>query len=250
MLMYANKIGNQIIKLNSVDSTNNYAAKLLKQTKVPFGTVIMARYQTNGKGQRNGVWDAEGESNLLMSVILDTQFLPIQKVFFLSKVVALALNSSVRQFGIQASIKWPNDLVVNKKKIAGILIENQWIGQRLSSSIIGIGLNINQVFFPKSYNATSLKLLTSRFFIIEDILKVVCHNLNQYYNQLIDLKFKKIDLEYHDFLINYNQSANFKLNNEIFTAKVVGVNEDGELLLQLNSGHVKCYKLKEITQLL
>ena len=248
--MYDNKIGNQIIKLNTVDSTNNYAAKFLKQTKVPFGTVIMARYQTSGKGQRNGVWDAEGESNLLMSVILDTQFLPIEKVFFLSKVVALALNCSVCQFGIQSSIKWPNDLVVGKKKIAGVLIENQWIGQQLSSSIIGIGLNINQVFFPPSYNATSLKLLTSRSFIVEDILKVICQNLNQFYNQLLDLEFEKIDLAYHEFLINYNQLTNFKKENEVFTAKVNGVSEGGELILQLKSGQVKNYKLKEITQLL
>ena len=248
--MYDNKIGNQIIKLKSVDSTNNYAAKLLKQTKVPFGTVIMARYQTNGKGQRNAVWDAEGESNLLMSVVLNTQFLPVEKVFFLSKVVALALNYSLDKFGIQSSIKWPNDLVVNQKKIAGVLIENQWIGQRLASSIIGIGLNVNQVIFPDSFNATSLKLLTSRSFIVEDVLKVICKYLNQFYNELIDLSFDKIDLTYHKLLVNYNRWAKFRQKNEIFTAKVNGVNDEGELILQLKNGQSKLYKLKEITQLL
>jgi len=250
MLMYDNKIGNQIIKLNSVDSTNNYAAKLIKQTKVPFGTVIMARYQTNGKGQRNAVWDAEGESNLLMSVVLNTQFLPVEKVFFLSKVVALALNYSLDKFGIQSSIKWPNDLVVNQKKIAGVLIENQWIGQRLASSIIGIGLNVNQVIFPDSFNATSLKLLTSRSFIVEDVLKVICKYLNQFYNELIDLSFDKIDLTYHKLLVNHNRWARFRQKNEIFTAKVNGVNDEGELILQLKNGQSKLYKLKEITQLL
>tara|TARA_B100001287_G_scaffold99049_1_gene83284 strand:+ start:9424 stop:10170 length:747 start_codon:yes stop_codon:yes gene_type:complete len=248
--MFNNTIGNQVIKLKSVDSTNNYAAKLLKQTKIPFGTVIMARYQTDGKGQINGLWDAEEDSNLLMSVILDTEFLTIEKVFFLSKVVALSLIGSLNQFGIKASIKWPNDIIVNRKKIAGVLIENQWFGHQLSSSVIGIGLNVNQVVFPKSFNATSLKLITSRLFVVEDVLKVVCHYLNQFYKLLIDLKFQKIDLAYHEFLINYNELANFKEENEIFTAKVNGVNELGELVLQLNDGQVKFYKLKQITQLL
>ena len=250
MLMINNEIGNKLIKLNSVDSTNNYAAKLIKQTKVPYGTVIMARHQTKGRGQRNGIWFAKEDSNLLMSVILNTQFLPADKIFSLSKIAALALHSSVNQFGLQSYIKWPNDLVVNKKKVAGILIENQWVGQNVKSSIIGIGLNVNQDVFPESFNATSLKLLTSRYFDIEDVLKVLCQYLNEFFNQLIDLSYEKIDLSYHKYLINYNQWAEFKENNISFNAKVKGVNEQGELILELDNGDEKSFELKQLTQMI
>ena len=113
-------IGNQVIKVQSVDSTNNYAAKLLNQTKVPFGSVIMAYYQTSGRGQRNSVWSSANGNNLLISVILDLSSIPPPKIFYLSKLIALAIKSSVENIiGNEVKLKWPNDILVNKKKSGG-----------------------------------------------------------------------------------------------------------------------------------
>ena len=245
------EIGNQVIKVKSVDSTNNYAAKLLNQTKVPFGTVIMAHYQTNGKGQRNTIWSSNGGDNLLMSVLLDLSFMPSEKIFFLSKSIALAIRAAVVDvIGIESHLKWPNDVLIDNKKIAGVLIENQWNKSKIVSSVVGVGLNVNQVDFQESFSATSLKKIKNKNYNVDNILKVLCKKLNKYYDQLASLKYDDIDLEYHQHLVNNNKFCEFEENNMVFSAKVKGVNQQGELMLEFTNGDVKSYGLKQITQLL
>ena len=245
------EIGNQVIKVKSIDSTNNYAAKLLNQTKVPFGTVIMAHYQTNGKGQRNTIWSSNSGDNLLMSVLLDLSFMPSEKIFFLSKSIALAIRAAVVDvIGIESHLKWPNDVLIDNKKIAGVLIENQWNKSKIVSSVVGVGLNVNQVDFQESFSATSLKKITNKNYNVDNILKVLCKKLNKYYNQLASLNFDNIDIEYHQHLVNYNKFCEFEENNIVFNAKVKGVNQQGELMLEFTNGDVKSYELKQITQLL
>ena len=245
------EIGNQVIKVKSIDSTNNYAAKLLNQTKVPFGTVIMAHYQTNGKGQRNTIWSSNSGDNLLMSVLLDLSFMPSEKIFFLSKSIALAIRAAVVDvIGIESHLKWPNDVLIDNKKIAGVLIENQWNKSKIVSSVVGVGLNVNQVDFQESFSATSLKKITNKNYNVDNILKVLCKKLNKYYNQLASLNFDNIDIEYHQHLVNYNKFCEFEENNILFNAKVKGVNQQGELMLEFTNGDVKSYELKQITQLL
>ena len=245
------EIGNQVIKVKSIDSTNNYAAKLLNQTKVPFGTVIMAHYQTNGKGQRNTIWSSNGGDNLLMSVLLDLSFMHSEKIFFLSKSIALAIRAAVVDvIGIESHLKWPNDVLIDNKKIAGVLIENQWKKSNIVSSVVGVGLNVNQVDFQESFSATSLKKITNKNYNVDNILKVLCKKLNKYYDQLASLKYDNIDLEYHQHLVNNNKFCEFEENNMVFSAKVKGVNQQGELMLEFTNGDVKSYGLKQITQLL
>ena len=245
------EIGNQVIKVKSIDSTNNYAAKLLNQTKVPFGTVIMAHYQTNGKGQRNTIWSSNGGDNLLMSVLLDLSFIPSEKIFFLSKSIALAIRAAVVDvIGIESHLKWPNDVLIDNKKIAGVLIENQWKKSNIVSSVVGVGLNVNQVDFQESFSATSLKKITNKNYNVDNILKVLCKKLNKYYDQLASLEYDNIDLEYHQHLVNNNKFCEFEENNMVFSAKVKGVNQQGELMLEFTNGDVKSYGLKQITQLL
>ena len=245
------EIGNQVIKVKSIDSTNNYAAKLLNQTKVPFGTVIMAHYQTNGKGQRNTIWSSNGGDNLLMSVLLDLSFMHSEKIFFLSKSIALAIRAAVVDvIGIESHLKWPNDVLIDNKKIAGVLIENQWKKSNIVSSVVGVGLNVNQVDFQESFSATSLKKITNKNYNVDNILKVLCKKLDKYYNQLASLKYDNIDLEYHQHLVNNNKFCEFEENNMVFSAKVKGVNQQGELMLEFTNGDVKSYGLKQITQLL
>jgi BirA family biotin operon repressor/biotin-[acetyl-CoA-carboxylase] ligase len=251
MLMNYKEVGNQIIKLNSVDSTNNYAAKLLKQTKVPFGTVIMAHYQTNGKGQRNASWDSSEKDNLLMSVLLDTSSISPNMIFYLSKIVALSIRSLLEKYELgQAQIKWPNDVIIDKMKLSGVLIENKWKNSFVSSSIVGIGLNVNQISFSGFYNACSLKSLTSVDYDIDEVLKSICKELSNYFKLLVDKEFAKIDSEYHEHLVNFNKWAKFLENGQAFNAKVIGVNQQGELMLELTDGKIRNFELKEITQLL
>ena len=114
------EIGNPLIRLQSVDSTNNYAAQLIKQGSVQEGTVILAVHQTQGKGQAGSQWQSEEGVNLLISAILRPDFLPADKQFYLSMCVATAIADFIERFGVQSMIKWPNDIMIGKRKVAWV----------------------------------------------------------------------------------------------------------------------------------
>lgn len=243
-------VGNQIIKLSSVDSTNNYTAKLVKETKISFGTVIMADFQTHGKGQRSSFWESDKGLNLLISIYFDSSFLNSENIFFLSKAVALAIRKCVEKvIGNKVSIKWPNDILINGSKLAGVLIENQWKNDKLYSSIIGIGLNVNQVVFSGDNNVISLKNLTSKVYNLNSILKSLCSSLDTQFNRLRNFDFFEIDRQYHSFLFNYNQWSNYKTNKIYFKAKLIKVDSFGKMILELENGDEKSFEIKEVSLL-
>ena len=243
-------LGNQIIKLSSVDSTNNYTAKLVKETKISFGTVIMADFQTHGKGQRSSYWKSDKGLNLLISIYFDSSFLNTENIFFLSKAIALAIRECVEKIiGIKVSIKWPNDILVKGSKIAGVLIENQWKNEKLSSSIIGIGLNVNQVVFSGEENVLSLKNLTSKVYNLNSILTSLCSSLDNHFTRLRSFDFIEIDRQYHSFLFNYNQLGNYYKNKINFKGKLIKVDSFGKMVLELENGDKKSFDVKEVSLL-
>jgi BirA family biotin operon repressor/biotin-[acetyl-CoA-carboxylase] ligase len=248
--MKSQSLGNQIIKLNYVDSTNNYTAKLVKETKISFGTVIMADFQTHGKGQRFSSWKSDKGLNLLISIYFDSSFLNSENIFFLSKAIALAIRECVEKIiGIKVSIKWPNDIMINGSKIAGVLIENQWKNEKLSSSIVGIGLNVNQVVFSGEENVISLKNLTSKVYNLNSILKSICSSLDTQFTRLRNFDFFEIDRQYHSFLFNYNQWSNYEKNKINFKGKLIKVDSFGKMVLELESGDKKSFEIKEVSLL-
>lgn len=245
--MKSQTLGKQIIKLSCVDSTNNYTAKLVKETKISFGTVIMADFQTHGKGQRSSIWKSEKGLNLLISIYFDSSFLNSENIFFLSKAVALAIRECIEKIiGIKVSIKWPNDILINGSKIAGVLIENQWKNEKLSSSIIGIGINVNQVVFSEE-NVVSLKNLTSRFYNLNSILKSLCSSLDSQFTRLRNFEFLEIDRQYHSFLFNYNQWYNYEKNKINFKGRLIKVDSFGKMVLELENGDKKSFDIKEVS---
>lgn len=245
--MKSQTLGKQIIKLSSVDSTNNYTAKQVKETKISFGTVIMADFQTHGKGQRSSIWKSEKGLNLLISIYFDSSFLNSENIFFLSKAVALAIRVCIEKIiGIKVSIKWPNDILINGSKIAGVLIENQWKNEKLSSSIIGIGINVNQVVFSEE-NVVSLKNLTSRFYNLNSILKSLCSSLDSQFTRLRNFEFLEIDRQYHSFLFNYNQWYNYEKNKINFKGRLIKVDSFGKMVLELENGDKKSFDIKEVS---
>jgi BirA family biotin operon repressor/biotin-[acetyl-CoA-carboxylase] ligase len=248
--MKSQSLGNQIIKLSSVDSTNNYTAKLVKESNISFGTVIMADFQTHGKGQRHSYWKSDKGLNLLISIYFDSSFLNSENIFFLSKAVALAIRECVEKIiGIEVSIKWPNDLLVNGSKIAGVLIENQWKNEKLLSSIIGIGLNVNQDFFLGESNVLSLKNLTSKVYNLNSILKSLCSSLDTQFTRLRNFDFFEIDRQYHSFIFNYNKWSNYEKNKINFKGKLIKVDSFGKMVLELENGDKESFDIKEVTLL-
>ena len=163
------KIGIQKIRLLSVDSTNNFAAKLINDGLAEHGSVILADNQTNGRGQRGSEWQSQKGKNILTSFIFKFQELDPQFLFRINAFVSIALIDFLENHGIEAQIKWPNDILVNSKKICGILVENKLAGNALAYSIAGFGLNVNQSDFGGLDEATSMSLEVKQEFDLEKI---------------------------------------------------------------------------------
>jgi BirA family biotin operon repressor/biotin-[acetyl-CoA-carboxylase] ligase len=229
-------IGRNLIFLPNVDSTNSYAMQLLKNVKPKEGTVVYAGTQTQGRGQRSRVWESEPGRNITMSVILFPSFLELKNQRFLYQMAALACYDTIAaildkgQFDIK--IKWPNDILVNSKKVCGILIENNLIENKLLSSVIGIGINVNQKKFEQQPNAASLSLWSGKDHEPNAVMTEVCNNLVKYYQLLKEGKTEHLQLLYQNLLFGIDEWREFSLNGKNTMLKVNGTGSTGLLLLE------------------
>jgi BirA family biotin operon repressor/biotin-[acetyl-CoA-carboxylase] ligase len=205
----------------------------------------VAEHQSKGKGQLNNKWESASGENLLLSIFVKPN-LWVKNQFLLNCVAALAIKDTVFYFiNDPTFIKWPNDIFVNQKKIAGILIENSIYGSKINRSIIGIGLNINQTIFKTgSYN--SFKLITGNPFDLNSLLKYLLYRFNFYYEQINDPK-NNLKVEFDNSLFAKNEWRNFKTpNDQKFQAKIIGTTPEGKLKLILESGEIKTFGNKEV----
>jgi BirA family biotin operon repressor/biotin-[acetyl-CoA-carboxylase] ligase len=209
-------IGQKIIQLARVDSTNNYAAILISEGKGEHGTVILAEDQTAGRGQRGAEWQSKAGENLLMTVILDADNLSALDQFVISEVTALSLVSFLRKIGISARIKWPNDILVGENKIAGVLIENQLRGAQVAKSVVGIGLNINQLEF-NGLNATSVRSEIDQFMPLMDALLSWVHSFNEEWSFYLSYGREKLEEKYLLQLYGRNRSVYMEDENGQFS---------------------------------
>jgi BirA family biotin operon repressor/biotin-[acetyl-CoA-carboxylase] ligase len=243
-------IGHSIMKIERTVSTNNYATSQVRENETKAGTVFLAYDQTAGRGQLANRWESEAGKNLTFSVFLQPAFLDIHKQFMLSKVACLSLESFLSQFADGVKIKWPNDIYVADRKICGMLIENAIMNGKISQSIIGIGLNINQTrFLSDAPNPVSLKMLTGQDYSIDDLLPRLLKQLDHYYSRLVDGDFDQLDLEFQQKLYRLEEWHPFKDDNHHYTGKIIGVNEIGQLKIEERDGPVHEYHFKEVAYL-
>lgn len=242
-------IGSTVIRLQRVDSSNNYARQLLHDKMPIEGTVIIANEQTSGRGQRSNSWVTEADKNLTCSYILRPAFLAAKDQFMLSAAVALAVFDTISELLPKRNIKikWPNDLLVGKKKIAGILIENSLRGMNLENSIIGIGLNVNQIDFPVELNATSIQLESQQNINIDDVLNSLSTQLEKYYLQIREGRFEDVLKSLNNNLFGIRQSLSLIINGTEETVTVVGIHDTGELVLERADGTLSKHQHHEIT---
>ena len=238
-------LGRKIIQIECVDSTNNYVAILLSEGKIKHGTVILADEQTNGRGQRGASWDSKAGENLIFSMFIDTAILSVKDQFYLTQIISLAVVNMLSKFGIEADIKWPNDIYIKGRKIGGILIENYIKGAFLNGSIIGIGLNINQIEFD-NLNATSLKLEKGEFIPIQSTVFSLINEMNNGWEMLSKNQFEKINAFYLDKLWLLNKESDFIDKSGEFKGCIKGVTTNGLLIMQKEDKLVQ-YDLKEIS---
>lgn len=241
-------IGKKIIHIESCESTNNYIANLISDGNIDFGTVILAEEQTKGKGQRGSEWFSKSGENMVFSLYLDSANLSVKKQFILTQFVSVSIVKSLLKFGLNAVIKWPNDIYVNEKKIAGVLIENQLSGLMLSGSIVGIGLNVNQTEFG-NLNATSLKLEKGIFTAISEVVFSLINEMNSIWEMILRSDFKLLNEMYRENLWLLGKPSFFKDINGDFEGIIRGTEENGMLQLEKN-GKIVNYDLKEISFLI
>lgn len=224
----------ELIRLSVVESTNVYTSNLLSQSGIKNWTVIYADEQTNGKGQRGKGWDSDFGKNLLFSVFVKPSSLLIDNQHEISLATSLALCDALTEFGLDATIKWPNDILVEEQKIAGILIENQVTQRYIESTIIGIGLNVNQLQFSSyPWPATSIRKLTGENTDREHLLGRIIYFLRQRLEGNLFVKQNMV-LEYTKRLYGYNDFVDFYYQNEVFTGVVKGIDKRGAILISKN----------------
>ena len=235
----------QIIKLPKVDSTNTYLAQLSRP--LPEGSIIWALDQTGGRGQGNNNWKSDPGKNLTFSIVFYPTFLSAYQQFYMSKVVALAVFDFISLYTDKVSIKWPNDIYVTNRKIAGILIEHVIERTYIKQTIAGIGININQDRFPKDLsNPVSLNQLTEQKYSIDEILGEVIEVLDYRYSMLKSKDLSTIDKNFNESLYQYLIPSKYISNNETFEGTITGVEQTGELVIKDNSGKIRKFLHKEV----
>ncbi len=230
-----------LLHLPEVDSTNNYLKEISERQQFDVPVLLVADNQIAGKGQRDNKWYSEPDKNLLLSLLIQEE-IPADKSFYLPKITALALHRLLSQEIETVTVKWTNDIYVEDNKIAGILIENSMKGDKITRSIIGVGLNLNQTDFPNELpNPVSLKQLTGKSYEIENFAI-------DFYNKFLEcfLKFEQgicsiLDNDYNRFLYKKNEWVKIRKNDFTGTVKILSVNPKGNLMVENQKGQVEYF---------
>jgi BirA family biotin operon repressor/biotin-[acetyl-CoA-carboxylase] ligase len=239
-------VGKNLIYVPECHSTNTLASEVCQKTTVAEGTTVVTDNQTKGRGQRGNTWFSEPNKNLTFSIILRPTFLKPVDQFNLTIAVSLSIHDFLSQL-IQDSvrIKWPNDILINDKKVCGMLIENSISGATLQQSIVGIGLNVNQLNFDVD-TATSMKSVSGREFNLSDTLHLLLHCIEKRYLQLRNEKTDALKSEYLQALYRKGELHNFIDSNGLFEGVIEGISAEGRLVI-LRNGIIKMYSLKEVS---
>ena len=238
----------KIFSYDETNSTNLQASALLSEKKHHGLFVVKADFQTLGRGQGENRWNSEEGVNLLCSIVVKPENLRAEDQFYLSKITALSLYDLLSPaLDEKTHIKWPNDILVGKKKIAGILVENTVQKDMIKDSIIGIGLNVNQVKFPVySPEATSMTLVSGDDYEIDEILEIILDNFLFWYESITEWDADYIDHAYISALYRFNKEAKYRADGIEFEGTIAGVEPDGRLKIQTKDGKVRLFGFKEV----
>jgi BirA family biotin operon repressor/biotin-[acetyl-CoA-carboxylase] ligase len=240
-------IGRTHVELDTVESTSKYARELLTVSRPVEGTLISAHDQTLGRGQAGNVWHSQPGKNLTLSLVLYPDFLEADKQFFLNMAICLGVKDFC-EFALneEIKIKWPNDIYFEDKKLAGILIENTISGSKLNTTIVGIGININQTDFGGQVpNPASFALIGNKEYPLQEMREELCNFIEKYYLQLKQQHYNFLDRAYTDNLYRYQQTHEFKKGEQIFKGEINGVTKEGKLIIHSQGKELR-FGFKEV----
>lgn len=226
-----------------VPSTNALLWEMLRKERLPECFVVQTDFQTAGKGQAGNSWESERGENLLFSIVLYPSKIALDQLFFISQLVSLGIKKALDEITDGISIKWPNDIYWNDKKLAGILIENSLQANKVRT-VVGVGLNVNQLqFVSDAPNPVSLRQLTGKPLEREILLKKIVDNIVELYTNS-DLEF--VRSAYADSLYRKSGFHAYSADGVDFRASIVAVQPDGQLELETESGERKGFYFKEV----
>lgn len=234
----------EIVHIDETDSTNRWVKDDLHERKRPF--CVVADYQTAGRGCGTNTWESERGKNLLFSMLIHPTEIPASRQFLVSMAMANSIAKVVSKYVNNVSIKWPNDIYVGNRKICGILIENHLQGGVIKDSILGVGLNVNQLrFVSDAPNPVSLANLTGREFDTEMVLQQILASFDAEWADIEGVRSRYLEQLYRRTgFYRYRDAC------EEFFAELMTVEEDGHLILRKIDGYTKRYEFKEVTYIL
>ena len=217
-------------------STNDFLINILKKNDLDEGSLVITDFQTKGRGQRNNSWDSQRSKNLLFSFLLSPK-IPVQSQFYIHVIISISIYNTLKKIGLSGiTIKWPNDIYINNLKIAGILVENIVFKKKVSRSVIGIGININQTNFL-NLKATSVINESGEYYDKNKILKILLSNIEKEYKK-ININKDAMFKQYKKLLFGYNQNLDFDSGGKIFQGKIIDLEKNGNLILCINNKKV------------
>lgn len=235
-----------LIHLTETNSTNlDLYQRLQQRPTLPEGTVVYTDTQTAGRGQRGNSWESEPNRNLTFSILLKPKHIDVSRQFIISEIVSVGILNILERFAPGFSIKWPNDIYWNNKKIAGILIENDLMGHHIEHSIIGIGININQEYFLSSApNPVSLKQITGKESVLSTLLSACLNRIEELYESD---DYSSVSQRYRDKLYRKEGFHWFRSEIQTFKARIIDVETSGRLVLESPDGNQERFAFKEIS---
>ncbi|TPN84579.1 biotin--[acetyl-CoA-carboxylase] ligase [Aquimarina algicola] len=237
-----------IIKVDAIASTNTFLRDLIREKNFADPVCVMAKEQLAGKGQMGTTWQSNPGENLTCSVFMKINGIELNHQFFISIATSLAVYDALNAFVVpKLSIKWPNDILSDRQKICGILIENVVKNGSLIGVIVGIGLNVNQTTFNNLPQAGSLKQILGKHFEIEEILQTILINLECRFEGLTTSNFDTIKKQYEDLLFRKNKPSTFlDIEGDSFVGIIQAITNEGKLQVLLEDEIISDFDLKEI----
>jgi BirA family transcriptional regulator, biotin operon repressor / biotin---[acetyl-CoA-carboxylase] ligase len=235
-------IGKVLQHLNECDSTNDFFKSRKRSSCFPEGMVVYSTNQKKGRGQFGNNWFDDPGKNLALSFIVYPKFLTIPDQYLLNMAISIALTEIIHHLTKEkVTIKWPNDIYVKNKKVVGILIENTLNQQNIQSSIIGLGINVNNPSFPAGLpNPVSLFQLTGQIFIMDELVVLICEIMDKWYLKLKSNLSKEILNTYNKQLHGKGMVQLFNQNGEAFAGIISGVNHQGQIIINCNDRNIAC----------
>lgn len=239
-------VGKNVFFLPSCHSTNDIASEMIQNSEFIDGTVILTDLQTQGKGQRGNQWESATGQNILMSIMINSDFLRLDNQYDISIGTALSVLESLSELtGLDdIKIKWPNDIYFRNQKLGGILIENSLSGNKMDKTVIGIGINVNQKNFENP-RAISMSEIMGKELIRETLIEKILEQLEKNILLLKNGKFENLKNKYLEHLLRFRISGIYKSNNELMAGTITDVARSGLLVLNVKNQE-KYYNIKEI----